>query len=139
LRPIRMVSAMTPPKMAAEPRFSHAEVAAATGARPTATARTPFEGVSTDSRTLAPGALFVALRGERFDAHGFLADVVARGAAGAVPPSQHPPAAGPAGLPPYQGAGTLRALRGPGRVPPPPSTLPPRAGGGRDGENHRHE
>ena len=29
-------------------------------------------GVSTDSRTLAPGELFVALRGETFDAHSFL-------------------------------------------------------------------
>jgi len=70
--------------MAAEPRFTHAEVVAATGAHPTATPAAPFDGISTDSRTLAPGALFVALRGERFDAHGFLEDVVARGAAGAV-------------------------------------------------------
>ena len=43
-----------------------------------------FDGVSTDSRTLAPGQLFVALRGERFDGHGFLADAAARGAAGAL-------------------------------------------------------
>lgn len=40
-----------------------------------------FARVHTDSRTIAPGDLFVALRGERFDAHDFLADVVARGAA----------------------------------------------------------
>lgn len=31
-----------------------------------------FDGVSTDSRKLAAGALFVALRGETFDAHDFL-------------------------------------------------------------------
>jgi UDP-N-acetylmuramoyl-tripeptide--D-alanyl-D-alanine ligase len=31
-----------------------------------------FDGVSTDSRNLAAGNLFVALRGERFDAHDFL-------------------------------------------------------------------
>jgi UDP-N-acetylmuramoyl-tripeptide--D-alanyl-D-alanine ligase len=31
-----------------------------------------FDGVSTDSRKLAPGSLFVALRGETFDAHDFL-------------------------------------------------------------------
>lgn len=33
-----------------------------------------FRRVSTDSRRLRPGELFVALRGERFDAHDFLAD-----------------------------------------------------------------
>ncbi len=41
-------------------------------------------GVSTDSRSLAPGAAFVALKGERFDGHDFTADVLARGAAAAV-------------------------------------------------------
>ncbi len=43
-----------------------------------------FAGVSTDSRNVAPGSLFVALRGERFDAHAFLADVAAKGAAAVV-------------------------------------------------------
>ncbi|WP_028536710.1 UDP-N-acetylmuramoyl-tripeptide--D-alanyl-D-alanine ligase [Paludibacterium yongneupense] len=37
--------------------------------------------VVTDSRVAAAGDLFVALKGERFDAHDFVADVVARGAA----------------------------------------------------------
>ncbi|AUT60571.1 UDP-N-acetylmuramoyl-tripeptide--D-alanyl-D-alanine ligase [Paraburkholderia terrae] len=36
------------------------------------------ERVSTDSRSCGPGDLFVALKGERFDAHDFLADVAAR-------------------------------------------------------------
>src|SRR6185369_417561 len=40
-----------------------------------------FSRVHTDSRTVGPGDLFVALKGERFDAHDFIADVVARGAA----------------------------------------------------------
>ena len=40
--------------------------------------------VSTDTRTLEPGALFVALHGERTDGHGFVAEAFARGAAGAV-------------------------------------------------------
>jgi UDP-N-acetylmuramoyl-tripeptide--D-alanyl-D-alanine ligase len=35
-----------------------------------------FQGVSTDSRQLVPGSLFVALRGERFDAHDFLGQLV---------------------------------------------------------------
>jgi UDP-N-acetylmuramoyl-tripeptide--D-alanyl-D-alanine ligase len=47
-------------------------------------ARTRITSVSTDSRTLAPGALFVALRGERFDAHDYVAQAVARGAVAAL-------------------------------------------------------
>ncbi|MCW3608981.1 UDP-N-acetylmuramoyl-tripeptide--D-alanyl-D-alanine ligase [Burkholderia cenocepacia] len=43
-----------------------------------------FDRVSTDSRTVGPGDLFVALKGERFDAHDFLGDVAARGAAAAL-------------------------------------------------------
>ncbi|NLD69876.1 MAG: UDP-N-acetylmuramoyl-tripeptide--D-alanyl-D-alanine ligase [Limnobacter sp.] len=42
---------------------------------------TVVTGVSTDTRAIEPGQLFVALRGERFDAHGFLAEARARGAA----------------------------------------------------------
>ena len=38
-------------------------------------------GVSTDSRTVQAGNVFVALRGERFDGHRFLDDAVRRGAA----------------------------------------------------------
>ncbi len=37
-----------------------------------------FDQVSTDSRTAGPGDLFVALKGDRFDAHDFLAEVAAR-------------------------------------------------------------
>lgn len=40
-----------------------------------------FDGVSTDSRSVAPSSLFVALRGERFDAHDFLQEVAAKGVA----------------------------------------------------------
>lgn len=43
-----------------------------------------YSGVSTDSRTLEAGALFVALRGPRFNGHEFLAAAAAAGAAGAV-------------------------------------------------------
>lgn len=52
------------------------------GARMTATAE--FIGVSTNSQTVAAGNLFVALRGERFDAHDFLSQVINRGAAAVV-------------------------------------------------------
>jgi UDP-N-acetylmuramoyl-tripeptide--D-alanyl-D-alanine ligase len=43
-----------------------------------------FEGVSTDSRSIAKGELFVAIRGERFDGHDFLGAAKARGAAAAL-------------------------------------------------------
>ncbi len=43
-----------------------------------------FSGVSTDSRTVNPGELFVALSGPRFNGEDYVAAAVARGAAGAV-------------------------------------------------------
>jgi len=43
-----------------------------------------FAGVSTDSRSVGPGDLFVALSGDRFDGHDFVADAAAAGASGAV-------------------------------------------------------
>ena len=36
-------------------------------------AAAPWSAVSTDTRKLGPDSLFVALRGERFDGHAFLA------------------------------------------------------------------
>jgi UDP-N-acetylmuramoyl-tripeptide--D-alanyl-D-alanine ligase len=41
-------------------------------------------GLALDSRKVQPGELFVALRGPRFDAHEFLGDAIARGAAGLI-------------------------------------------------------
>lgn len=46
-----------------------------------------YAGVSTDSRTLTPGELFVALAGERHDAADFLEQAAERGAPGAVVPA----------------------------------------------------
>ncbi len=43
-----------------------------------------FSGVSTDSRTVAKGELFVALRGENFDGNRFVARAFRRGAAAAI-------------------------------------------------------
>jgi UDP-N-acetylmuramoyl-tripeptide--D-alanyl-D-alanine ligase len=43
-----------------------------------------YTGVSSDTRTLKPGELFVALRGPRFNANDFVAAAEAAGAAGAV-------------------------------------------------------
>ncbi len=49
-----------------------------------ASAALGFARVHTDSRSLEPGDLFVALRGERFDANEFLAQAKARGAVAAI-------------------------------------------------------
>src|SRR3954468_19014975 len=43
-----------------------------------------YQGVSSDTRTIKPGELFVALRGPRFNANEFVAAAAAAGAAGAV-------------------------------------------------------
>jgi UDP-N-acetylmuramoyl-tripeptide--D-alanyl-D-alanine ligase len=43
-----------------------------------------FSRVTTDTRALAPGDLFVALKGERFDGHDFVAHALASGAAAAL-------------------------------------------------------
>jgi UDP-N-acetylmuramoyl-tripeptide--D-alanyl-D-alanine ligase len=44
----------------------------------------PARGVSTDTRKLAPGELFVAIKGEHHDGHDHLAQAAERGAAGAL-------------------------------------------------------
>ncbi len=43
-----------------------------------------IRGVSIDSRTTAPGDLFIAIKGERFDGHDFVRQALAAGAVGAV-------------------------------------------------------
>lgn len=64
-----------------------------------------FASVSTDSRTARPGDLFVALRGERFDGHAYLAQVQDAGVAAALVS-----APGKLSLPQLQVADTQRAL-----------------------------
>ncbi len=60
-----------------------AEAGTAMGARVVGE-ETRFEGVSTDTRSIAKGELFVAIRGDRFDGHEFLAVAKKRGAAAAL-------------------------------------------------------
>ena len=43
-----------------------------------------FSAVSTDSRAIQPGQLFIALTGPRFDGHAYLAEVAAKGAVAAL-------------------------------------------------------
>lgn len=68
----------------------------------------PLRAVATDTRTVGPTDLFVALIGERFDAHDFLAEAVAKGAS-AVVVSDGARAAG-LGVPVYVVRDTLVAL-----------------------------
>lgn len=62
----------------------------------------------TDSRTVAPGDLFVALRGEKFDAHDFLSQAVQSGAAALV--VSRPEVAAGLGVPTFVVSDTLVAL-----------------------------
>lgn len=76
--------------------WTDAEVRAALGMRTElADEDVRFGAVSTDSRTIDEGDLYVALVGERFDGHDFVADALARGGRGAVvsrPVEGHPEA-----------------------------------------------
>jgi UDP-N-acetylmuramoyl-tripeptide--D-alanyl-D-alanine ligase len=95
--------------------LSAAEIAAATGGRVVSGSpdqRT--DGWSIDTRSMAAGDLFVAVRGDRFDGHEFVAAALAAGAVGAVV-TETPalPEAGTAGPAPLliQVADTTRALQ----------------------------
>ncbi len=48
------------------------------------TGEAPVTNVNTDSRKMTPGDVFVALAGERFDAHHFIPQVIASGAAAVI-------------------------------------------------------
>jgi len=67
-------------------RATIAEVASAVGGAslPRVFGEAIVTGVSTDSRTVRAGELFVALRGESFDGHGYVGKAFAAGAAAAL-------------------------------------------------------
>lgn len=67
----------------------------------------PLGSVSIDTRTLEPGALFVAIRGPRFDGHDFLEAAQAKGAVAALVERD---VEAPAGLALVRVASTTRAL-----------------------------
>jgi UDP-N-acetylmuramoyl-tripeptide--D-alanyl-D-alanine ligase len=72
------------------------ELAARCGGRLEGDARVRVEGVSSDTRTLRRGELFVAIRGETFDGHDFAAEAAAKGAAALLVSRALPGAAVPA-------------------------------------------
>ena len=92
-----------------------AEIAVATGGR--VLSGSPLHRIerwSIDTRSMAAGDLFVAIRGDRFDGHQFVAAALAAGAAGAmVTATPALPEAGKAGPAPLliQVADTTRALQ----------------------------
>ncbi|MGD2123465.1 MAG: UDP-N-acetylmuramoyl-tripeptide--D-alanyl-D-alanine ligase [Gemmatimonadota bacterium] len=66
-------------------RWTDAEVRSALRlSQPSEGAGKMYGRVTTDSRTVEPGDLFVALEGDRFDGHDFLSQAAERGATGAV-------------------------------------------------------
>jgi len=73
----------------------------------------PLTGLSTDTRSLSPGQAFLALRGERFDGHQFLAQAQAQGAAVAIVDGDFQPSEADLalGLPLVQVANTLAAYQ----------------------------
>ncbi|MEM7409284.1 MAG: UDP-N-acetylmuramoyl-tripeptide--D-alanyl-D-alanine ligase [Myxococcota bacterium] len=56
---------------------------------------TRFESVTIDSRNVGHAALFVAIRGDRFDGHDFLADVARAGVQGCLVDEAHPEGTAP--------------------------------------------
>ncbi|MCP3145041.1 UDP-N-acetylmuramoyl-tripeptide--D-alanyl-D-alanine ligase [Pyxidicoccus xibeiensis] len=97
-------------------RFNDEEVVQATGAtRRGGPAPAAFTAVCTDTRALTPGCLFVALVGERFDAHAFVDAAAKGGAAGAVVARGRPLPPLPEGFALYEVEDTLMGLGALGR------------------------
>ncbi|WP_269531700.1 UDP-N-acetylmuramoyl-tripeptide--D-alanyl-D-alanine ligase [Chitinimonas sp. BJYL2] len=70
-----------------------------------------YTRVSSDSRDIRAGDLFVAIKGDRFDGHDFVATALAQGAVGALVEAGHPRLAGlPADAPVIEVADTVAAL-----------------------------
>lgn len=88
-------------------RFSMDDIVSATGASVTGEQKAPVVGVTSDSRRVRPGNLFVALSGERFDGHAFIEQAVANGASAVLLDRQVPL---PEGIAAYRVDSTLAAL-----------------------------
>ena len=69
------------------PALRSAAIRSVLGLSPGYAEERAYTGVSSDTRTLRPGDLFVALQGERHDAADFLSQAAARGAPGAIVPA----------------------------------------------------
>ncbi|MFI5335972.1 MAG: UDP-N-acetylmuramoyl-tripeptide--D-alanyl-D-alanine ligase [Opitutales bacterium] len=89
------------------PTFAHEQLAVWTGGRWTCPPGAALTGFSQDTRTLAPGQVFVALRTEKRDGHDFLAEAEGRGAVAALVAREVPGA----GLPQLVVADPLAAFQ----------------------------
>ncbi len=98
---VNVVSPLCP-----HPFWTFERVAAALGTGPAMPI--PLGGISTDTRSISVGDVFVALRGDRFDAHDFLSAARDAGAAALV--VSDPSRASGLGLPAYVVPDTLAAL-----------------------------
>ncbi|MBF2063420.1 MAG: UDP-N-acetylmuramoyl-tripeptide--D-alanyl-D-alanine ligase [Calothrix sp. C42_A2020_038] len=83
----------------------------ATGAKPINVSNTALNsiniGIQTDTRLLKPGEIFVALRGEKFDGHGFVPMAIEKGALAAIVDFEYQSQ----GLPVLQVKNTLKAYQ----------------------------
>lgn len=70
--------------------FTLTEVLQATKGEALVARQQEFSFVTTDTRKINPGALFIALSGERFDGHDFLQQAVQQGASGVVVNKKYP-------------------------------------------------
>ncbi|MDQ0921341.1 UDP-N-acetylmuramoyl-tripeptide--D-alanyl-D-alanine ligase [Paenibacillus sp. V4I5] len=69
----------------------------------------PIIGISTDTRTIRPGSLFVPLIGDHYDGHAYAAEAYSKGAAAALWQDDHPHP--PEGMPIIRVKDTLTALQ----------------------------
>src|ERR1700722_1236538 len=118
--------------------LTHAEVLAATGAKAIGMGAR-FAGVPPDSGAGPPGQLFVALVGEKFDGHAFVAEVAAKGAAGAVVQAGKSMPATLPGFALYEVPDTLRALGALARLHRQRFAIPVGAVGGSNGKTTTKE
>lgn len=81
-----------------------------------ASRRVEVSSVSKDTRTLEPGCLYVALRGENFDGHAFVRKAFEQGASAALVDEAWQPATGVDRLPLIRVADTRKALMDMARV-----------------------
>jgi UDP-N-acetylmuramoyl-tripeptide--D-alanyl-D-alanine ligase len=78
------LASMATPIPANRCEFTLGEAASAVSGGLGGAGATPTRGVSIDTRSITPGAIFVALRGASSDGHSYLAEARARGAAAAI-------------------------------------------------------
>ena len=70
--------------------FTVKEITEATGGSIISGKRTELPGVSTDTRTLKEGVLFIPLKGIHYDGHSFIMEAIRKGAGGILIEENHP-------------------------------------------------